>query len=175
MYVMTFPIRREEARSQLRQLQRIATWPSCTSPSSRRAKRRRCGARAVHCARWPVCAAGRDRAGRIRQYAGVRSGRSALILGGCRRARAREWARLRGVPRDPNERIIVASQNSTDGRFWKAGLFYFNPGDSALMVPKRQGFGYTLNFGRPVCWLIFALILLLPLILPLFLNVSSRR
>lgn len=73
------------------------------------------------------------------------------------------------------ERIIVASQNSTDGRFWKAGLFYFNPGDSALMVPKRQGFGYTLNFGRPVCWVIFALILLLPLILPLFLHVSSRR
>lgn len=73
------------------------------------------------------------------------------------------------------ERIIVASQNSTDGRFWKAGLFYFNPEDSALMVPKRQGFGYTLNFGRPACWLILALILLLPLIFPLFLHVSSRR
>ncbi len=73
------------------------------------------------------------------------------------------------------ERIIVASQNSIEGRFWKAGLFYFNPGDSALMVPKRQGFGYTLNFGRPVCLVIFALILLLPLILPLFLHVSRRR
>jgi uncharacterized membrane protein len=73
------------------------------------------------------------------------------------------------------ERIIVASQNSTDARFWKAGLLYFNPGDSALMVPKRQGFGYTLNFGRPACWLIFAFILLLPLILPLFLHVSSHR
>ncbi len=73
------------------------------------------------------------------------------------------------------EQIIIASQNTTDGRHWKAGLFYFNPSDSALMVPKREGFGYTLNFGQPVCWLILASILLLPLILPLFVHVSSRR
>lgn len=73
------------------------------------------------------------------------------------------------------ERIIVASQNSTEGRFWKAGLVYFNPQDSALMVPKRNGFGYTLNFGRPVCWIIFALLLLGPLLLPLFLHVSHHR
>ena len=72
-------------------------------------------------------------------------------------------------------RMTVASQNSTDARFWKAGFLYFNPEDSTLMVPKRQGFGYTLNFGRPVCWLIFVFILLLPLILILFLHVSSHR
>ena len=65
------------------------------------------------------------------------------------------------------KRIMIAGQNSTDGQFWRAGVFYFNPGDSALMVPKRNGFGYTLNFGRPVCWLILAVILVVPLILPL--------
>lgn len=67
------------------------------------------------------------------------------------------------------ESIALAGQNSTEGRFWRAGLFYFNPEDSALMVPKRSGFGYTLNFGRPVCWLIFALLLAVPLVLPLLL------
>ena len=71
--------------------------------------------------------------------------------------------------------IITASQNTTEIQHWKAGFFYFNPSDSALMVPKREGFGYTLNFGRPVCWLILAAILLVPLVLPLFLHVTSHR
>lgn len=62
--------------------------------------------------------------------------------------------------------VVAASQNATDARFWKAGLFYINPNDSALMVPKRYGFGYTFNFGRPVSWLLLAGILLLPLLLP---------
>lgn len=66
-------------------------------------------------------------------------------------------------------KTVAASQDTTHDRFWKAGLFYINPDDSALMVPKRYGFGYTLNFGRPVCWLIFAAILLLPLLLPFLL------
>jgi uncharacterized membrane protein len=72
------------------------------------------------------------------------------------------------------KQIRIAGQNSTDGHFWKAGLFYFNPSDSALMVPKRKGFGYTLNFGRPVSWLIAASIVLLPLMLPLFLYIHNR-
>ncbi len=65
---------------------------------------------------------------------------------------------------------IAASQNTTDDRFWKAGLFYVNPDDSALMVPKRYGFGYTLNFGQPICWFIFAAILLIPVLLPILLH-----
>ncbi len=70
---------------------------------------------------------------------------------------------------------IAAAQNSTDSRFWKAGLIYYNPDDSALMVPKREGFGYTLNFGRPVCWFIFGAILLLPLLLPFFIHISRNH
>ncbi len=72
-------------------------------------------------------------------------------------------------------RTIAAAQNSTDGQFWKAGLIYYNPDDSALMVPKREGFGYTLNFGRPVCWFIFGAILLLPLLLPFLMQISRNR
>lgn len=36
-----------------------------------------------------------------------------------------------------------------DDRFWKAGLFYVNRKDPALMVPKRFGVGWTINMGHP--------------------------
>ena len=39
---------------------------------------------------------------------------------------------------------------------WK-GIFYSNPDDPALWVPKRFGLGYTLNFGNPWSWGIVAL------------------
>jgi uncharacterized membrane protein len=29
--------------------------------------------------------------------------------------------------------------------FWKAGIFYYNPSDPALLVRKRSGLGYTMN------------------------------
>ena len=33
---------------------------------------------------------------------------------------------------------------------WKWGIFYFNPADSRIFVPKRiKSLGWTLNFGRP--------------------------
>ena len=41
---------------------------------------------------------------------------------------------------------------SADG-CWKWGLFYVNPSDPALLVPKRFGIGYTLNFARPGAWI----------------------
>ncbi len=36
-----------------------------------------------------------------------------------------------------------------DDRYWSAGIFYNNPGNPALFVPKRFGLGWTLNFGHP--------------------------
>jgi len=40
-------------------------------------------------------------------------------------------------------------------RFWRWGSIYANPDDSALMVEKRFGIGYTLNFGNPrAVWLL---------------------
>ena len=36
-----------------------------------------------------------------------------------------------------------------DDQHWKGGLFYVNPDDPALLVPRRFGLGWTLNLGRP--------------------------
>jgi uncharacterized membrane protein len=56
---------------------------------------------------------------------------------------------------------------------WK-GIFYSNPDDPALLVPKRFGIGYTLNFGNPWSWVVLALIFLM-LALPFILSVKTVR
>jgi Family of unknown function (DUF5808) len=43
---------------------------------------------------------------------------------------------------------------------WKGSL-YSNPNDPALLVPKRFGIGYTLNFGNPWSWAVLAFVLLM--------------
>ena len=50
----------------------------------------------------------------------------------------------------------------TADRYWKMGIFYFNREDSAVLVEKRFGLGYTLNFARPAAWVIVLLILMGP-------------
>ncbi len=70
---------------------------------------------------------------------------------------------------------LAAARNSTEGQYWRAGIFYYNPSDSALMVPKRSGLGYTLNFGRPVAWIVFAGVLAIPILLGLLLRLANRR
>lgn len=42
---------------------------------------------------------------------------------------------------------------------YKWGVFYVNRSDSRIFVPKRFGFGYTLNFGKPYVTIGFILIL----------------
>jgi uncharacterized membrane protein len=36
-----------------------------------------------------------------------------------------------------------------DDKYWRGGLFYINREDHALVVPRRFGLGWTLNFGNP--------------------------
>lgn len=36
-----------------------------------------------------------------------------------------------------------------DDRYWRGGLIYINRDDPALLVPRRFGLGWTLNFGDP--------------------------
>jgi uncharacterized membrane protein len=36
-----------------------------------------------------------------------------------------------------------------DNDRWIWGLFYFDRDDSSMMVEKRFGLGYTLNYGKP--------------------------
>jgi hypothetical protein len=52
----------------------------------------------------------------------------------------------------------------TADRYWKLGIFYFNPDDSAIVVEKRFGLGYSLNFARPTTWGIMALLLIAPIV-----------
>lgn len=41
-----------------------------------------------------------------------------------------------------------------EDRFWKLGLFYYNPDDPAFIVEKRFGIGWTNNWARPISWVI---------------------
>lgn len=48
--------------------------------------------------------------------------------------------------------------------YYKLGIFYFNPKDSRVFVPKRFGWGWTLNFAKIWTYLIllaFALLIML--------------
>jgi uncharacterized membrane protein len=55
--------------------------------------------------------------------------------------------------------------------YWKLGIIYFNPEDPALIVEKRFGVGWTLNFGRPAALIIIAgIVVILPVVLFLTMN-----
>lgn len=49
----------------------------------------------------------------------------------------------------------------TDDRYWRLGVFYFNRDDPAVLVEKRFGIGYTVNFARPMSWTILLVLALL--------------
>jgi len=52
------------------------------------------------------------------------------------------WNHVRA--RDPQP-----SADATPDECWSTGDVYNNPDDPALFVPKRLGYGYTINFGNP--------------------------
>ena len=54
-------------------------------------------------------------------------------------------ARLAGTGRGP------IGDRTADAR-WIGGLFYFNPTDPAVLVERRMGIGWTMNFGNPWSW-----------------------
>jgi uncharacterized membrane protein len=49
-------------------------------------------------------------------------------------------------------------------RYWRLGIIYFNRHDPAVLVEKRFGLGYSLNFARPIAWIIVLLVLMGPLV-----------
>jgi len=65
----------------------------------------------------------------------------------------------------PAEKNIVARD---DDKYWKLGVFYFNPEDPAVFVEKRFGIGWTCNWARPVSWIIVTFLLLLILAIVIF-------
>gem|GEM_PF-2530183 len=40
-----------------------------------------------------------------------------------------------------------------DDKYWKGGIFYYNPEDSSLFIEKRVGLGYAFNYAHPLSWL----------------------
>lgn len=56
---------------------------------------------------------------------------------------------------------VSAGGDGTDQSHWRGGIFYVNTDDPALFVEKRFGFGWTLNFGRPMAWVLSLLLLVL--------------
>jgi uncharacterized membrane protein len=52
-----------------------------------------------------------------------------------------------GFPEQPTGFV-----NVNDDVLWKGGIFYFNRSDHSLLVAKRFGIGWTINFGNPVTW-----------------------
>ncbi len=77
---------------------------------------------------------------------------------------------------DHGQRLTVKADESEndnlappdEDQFWKGGLFYYNPNDPTLWVPKRFSGGYTVNAGHPVGKLIYIGIILLVVGLILF-------
>ena len=45
------------------------------------------------------------------------------------------------------------------------GMFYYNPNDVQVVVPKRWGFGFTFNFAHPISWLLGGGLILVPVFL----------
>jgi uncharacterized membrane protein len=61
----------------------------------------------------------------------------------------------------------------TEDRYWKGGFLYVNSQDPALIVEKRFGIGYTLNFGHPGTWIILAVLVLAPLLVGLAVRLAG--
>ena len=72
--------------------------------------------------------------------------------------------RKASIPADRPRPSVVYRE---DDRYWFAGVFYNNPDDPEPFVPRRYGFGWTVNFGHPVGKLVLFAILLLGLVVPL--------
>ena len=50
--------------------------------------------------------------------------------------------------------------DATPDECWKGGLIHYNPADTALMVERRDGVGFTINFGNRLSWWVIGLMLL---------------
>ncbi len=47
-----------------------------------------------------------------------------------------------------------------DDKYWKLGSLYYNPEDPSLFIEKRFGIGWTMNWARPMSWVIMGGLLL---------------
>jgi uncharacterized membrane protein len=62
-----------------------------------------------------------------------------------------------------------------DPKFYKWKMFYYNPGDDRLIVPKpNPNLGITLNFAKPKAYLILLPMILFPAALITIINVFGK-
>ena len=46
-----------------------------------------------------------------------------------------------------------------DNKYWKWGVFYYNPEDKRIFPPKRNPWmGWTVNFGNPISIITFVIL-----------------
>ncbi|MEK4662044.1 DUF5808 domain-containing protein [Priestia sp. FSL H7-0729] len=50
-------------------------------------------------------------------------------------------------------------QPVNDDVYWKLGFIYFNANDPSFTVEKRHGIGWTINFARPLSWVLVLFII----------------
>lgn len=68
--------------------------------------------------------------------------------------------------RKPESEESAAGDNTPD-ECWRWGIVYYNPDDPALLLEKRVGFGWTLNYGNKWSWVCSVAILAIPVLLRL--------
>ena len=78
-------------------------------------------------------------------------------------------------PQRPDSPSTGAVGDRTEDRFWKLGVFYFNRNDPSVMVERRFGIGYTVNFARPVAWVIALLPVLALIVITTTIAVRKMR
>ena len=79
------------------------------------------------------------------------------------------WAVRKGLVDQVGAAAILDGDGMPD-RSWKLGMFYFNPSDPSILVERRFGFGWTLNYGSiwAVAFMVTAIgLALLPYLLSL--------
>ena len=79
--------------------------------------------------------------------------------------RLRQGSRSIPSAQSAAESAAESVPDRTEDRFWKLGVIYFNRDDPAVMVEKRSGIGYTVNFAHPVAWVIVLLLVLTPIVI----------
>ncbi|HWE63336.1 MAG TPA: DUF5808 domain-containing protein [Chloroflexota bacterium] len=72
-----------------------------------------------------------------------------------------QWSRRNGDR--PADRRRMNNVDRDDDRHW-SGFIYNNPDDPNVLVPKRYGWGWTINFGHPMGKLFLIGILLLAVV-----------
>lgn len=79
--------------------------------------------------------------------------------------------RSRTQPGSDAAHEFTGLESRNDDRNWLAGLIYYNPDDPDLIVPKRLGYGWTINFGHPrgkLFLIVLIALIVLPFVLLIF-------